>query len=419
MKTGIAAGILAAMIMLATAQPSVRLPEGARDLMKENGISDSGGVRPLPTAVAPGRFDELSDFSNRLWSTVSDGGSGVISPLSAYIALAMTAGGAKGNTLESFGCLGIGGENYTGISSETGALIDYLTSPSGSTKLNIANSVWIDDSFTVSPEFLQILSKYYSADAIGAKLSESTQAVNSWIEEKTGGLIKDMLDSIDPDTSMLLVNTIYMDAKWKVPFEKEATYEDVFTSSDGELQRGAMMHRTGYISTIDAEGLEGVALPYDDGRLSFVALLPDEGTTTSELIARLSELDIAGLADNAVSERVALSLPKLELSTSLSLKSALCDMGMEKAFVSSADFSGMGSSPDGNLCIGDVLQNAKLRLDEAGTEAAAATVVMVKNTSILIEQPPREISFDRPFVWAVVDSASGAVLFCGEVNSLS
>lgn len=421
MKSSILAGLVLAALLLSQSSQTL-LPGGVVDISEVNG--GAVGSDDDDFSEIDGGYEMLGKFSDRLWGEVA-GKAEVLSPISAYMALAMTAGGARGTTLDAFGCLGIGSGESELSAKEAGAkmraLIDSLTAKKGSTKLSIANSVWVDEKFELKKDFVKFLKKYYSADAFSENLPASVGKVNSWIEEKTNGLICDMLDEIDPATALLLINTIYMDAKWAVPFEKEATYKEDFTSASGEKVSVDMMHRIGRMSTIDADGLEGIVLPYDDGRLQFVALMPTEGTT-SELISTLvGERSIGALATTAKTERVRLTLPKLELSSAISLKQPLIAMGMGEAFGDSADFSGLCEGDTG-FCISEVLQNARLRLDEEGTEAAAATVVSVKTTSIIHEAPPREMAFDKPFVWAVVDTGSsdesGIVLFCGQVDKI-
>ena len=421
MKSSILAGLVLAALLLSQSSQTL-LPGGVVDISEVNG--GAVGSDDDDFSEIDGGYEMLGKFSDRLWGEVA-GKAEVLSPISAYMALAMTAGGARGTTLDAFGCLGIGSGESELSAEQAGAkmrvLIDSLTEKKGSTKLSIANSVWVDERFELRDDFVKFLKKYYSADAFSENLPASVGKVNSWIEEKTNGLICDMLDEIDPGTALLLINTIYMDAKWAVPFEKEATYEEDFTSASGEKVSVDMMHRIGKMSTIDADGLEGIVLPYDDGRLQFVALMPTEGTT-SELISTLvGERSIGALALTAKDERVRLTLPKLELSSSISLKQPLIAMGMGEAFGDGADLSGLCES-DVGFCISEVLQNARLRLDEEGTEAAAATVVAVRTTSIIHEDPPREMAFDKPFVWAVVDTMCSdenrIVLFCGQVDTI-
>ncbi len=411
MKSSILAGLLLTAMLAAQSGSAVTLPGRPGKPVVNVGQNDE----------VPKDFSAPDSFSERIWAEVA-GEADVFSPLSAYLALAMVSGGARGSTLDSFGCLGIGSGEGLKSADEVGAdmrlLIDSLSKTEGSTKLSIANSVWVDKKYKIRGEFSDFLNKYYAADTFNTVLANSVGDVNAWINDKTNGMIPDMLDEITPDVVMLLINAIYMDAKWADPFDKYSTHPEYFTDALGKMTKTEMMHKTSYLKTIDAEGLEGVVLPYDDGRLQFVALMPTDNSTNSELISRLNGAsEIGKLADASKGERVALTLPKLELETKLELNDPLIALGMGKIFSADADFTGLCEGTTG-LAVSQVLQKAKLKLDEDGTEAAAATVISVKRTSIGPTDPPRVMSFDKPFVWAVVDSTTGSVLFCGQVDSI-
>lgn len=411
MKSSILAGLLLTAMLAAQSGSAVTLPGKPEKPVVDVGQNDE----------VPADFSGLDSFSERIWAEVA-GEADVFSPLSAYLALAMVSGGARGSTLDSFGCLGIGSGEGLKSADEVGAdmrlLIDSLAKTEGSTKLSIANSVWVDKNYALRDEYSEFLTKYYAADSFSLELSKSAGKVNSWISEKTNGMIPKMLDEIPRDVALMLINAIYMDAKWADPFDKFNTRLEDFTNVSGEKTQVEMMHKTSHMRTIDSEGLEGVVLPYDDGRLQFVALMPTDGSTTSELISKLNGgSSIGSLAESASGERVRLSLPKLELEAKIELNKPLESLGMGGIFASGADFSGLCDS-DSGFCVSEVLQVAKLKLDEAGTEAAAVTVVSVKTTSMIHEDPPRVMAFDKPFVWAVADSQTGAVLFCGQVETI-
>lgn len=409
MKSGMIAGLILAALLLA-AQTGSGIPTDAGKLVeggKENGHQDS--------FVQNGeKFVELNEFSKNLMKEL--GKTDVMSPFSAYMALGMTAAGARGETVKAFGCLGFDGTNRETLGAKAKSLIDYLTAPEGSTVLEVANSVWVDDAYTLRDEFSAYVKKYYSAEVFSEDLPKSVSKVNSWISEKTNGMIRDLLDEIGESDKLLLINAVYMDAKWSDPFDPQATREGDFVTSSGEKKKMELMRKTEYTRTIDADGLEGVVLPYDDGRLEFVAILPTDGQGIDSLYESLTgEYDFASLAEKSKTERVRLTLPKLELSATFSLKSPLSALGMSNVFSNSADLSGLCGEP-GELCVSDVIQSAKLKLDESGTEAAAVTIVSVKATSLVHEEPPRVISFTSPFAYAVVDSETSTVLFTGVVE---
>ena len=362
-------------------------------------------------------YSRLNEFQTKLWQNMASDKSSALSPLSAYIALAMCASGAEGETLDEFNAVGIGGDEQ-GLA--LAALISELTaqpaeseSESATARIEIADSVWVDDSFEVKSEYLQTLTDYFAAEAFNVDLPSSTERINSWIETKTNSHIKDMLSEIPADTLMMLVSTLYLDAEWETKFDSLSTHPGEFYSNSSTRTED-FMHSSGSVRVVDNDDCVGVVLPYAGGRIEFCALMPsDANLTTSQLIARLDGDDsIPKLAAEAESERVVLALPRFEVETSTSLYDALSSLGLESMFGTSADFSGM---TDGNISVSEVLQNVYVRVDEEGTEAAAATAVIMCG-GLAETEKPREISFDRPFVWAIYDKISGAILFCGEYN---
>ncbi|MBQ8508484.1 MAG: serpin family protein [Clostridia bacterium] len=393
----------------------------AENLMKAAGLTPTVTIPDAPADD----YSHLDAFTGQLWSTVCQkmGDENIlISPLSAYIALMMCANGAEGDTLAAFG---LDEAALDGINADIAALVGWLADNKGSTDLTVANSVWVQEGYEVSPTYLGVLADSFAAEAFSADLPSSVGKVNSWIEDKTRGLIKDMLDKIEPDTVMLLINALYMKAMWDHDFDADDTYDQTFTAWDGSFATTEFMHNgTRNEQIIDNDDMVGIVMPYDDEKLAMVAVMPQsEDVHLDELSAMFDitnggKYSFKGLADSAKSERTRLSFPKFTVETSVTLSDVLCGMGLEIAFTDAADFSKMSASGEPELFIGDVLQNAKIIVDEEGTEAAAATVIMVDATSAFIEEKePRVLEFNRPFIYAVIDQVSGAVLFCGQYNT--
>ena len=343
----------------------------------------------------------------------SDGKSNTLtSPLSAYLALAMVKEGADGKTLEEMSAAmgDISGEDIY-------SLISHLTTLENTT-LNIADSVWVDDSFTPKQAFLDTLAKHYLAEGFKIDLTSAEHDVNSWIEERTNTLIKNMLNDTALDNAvMALINTLYMEAKWANEFASEATHEREFTNADGTKKNVDFMYKSASLGVIESDAYIGVMLPYSDGSLTFVALMPKRSDAaaveTFEHVYR--DGGWAAVAKTAVSEEIKLYLPKFEQKASGSLVDTLRSMGIVSAFdIDHASFAGIAEE----IYIEQVFQNTVLKLDEAGTEAAAATVVVVAPTSAMPSPTqPRTVEFNRPFAFSVIDTASGAVLFTGEHNT--
>ena len=337
----------------------------------------------------------------------------VFSPLSAYLALAMVKEGAEGETLEEMNAV-MGNESAEAIYT----LISYLTT-FDDTQLNISNSVWIDLVADINPkrEYLDTLADFYLAECYKTVLSGAESDVNKWISESTNGMIENMLDETALDESvMALVNAIYMNAHWENEFDANNTHKRDFQNSDGNVTKTDFMYngiRSELI--IETDAYIGVVLRYKDTDLNFVAVMPTDETAsgTDILEAIYSDGGWRSVARNAEYENARLYLPTFEYNTSLSLTEILQSIGIKAAFSLEANFDGI----DDDLVLDSVLQNAAIKLYEDGTEASAATVVTVKATGAMMPEDVRTIEFNRPFVFSVVDSASGVVIFAGEYNT--
>lgn len=400
-----------AMILTLAGCMTLRASENLTKGLTPNTV-DTAGAKTDEGARAAAQF-ALKLFAEALKSEEENV---ALSPLSAYFALAMVANGAKGDTLAEFTDTLGGGLEMADINLFCRALADRLTRTAGSTKLSLANSVWTDKTgFVPNQDFLQTVVDYFGAEVFTTDFKDpkAVTDINKWIEDKTKGLIKDMLKDLSPDTVMALVNTLYMKARWAIPFEKAETYKNQFAKADGTKVETPFMSRTGKMQYLSTDTAEGVLLPYDDERLGFVALLPKEGKSPADVLASMS--DVKALIDGAQETSVRLSLPSFKIAYECKMNEILQAMGINLAFDEGrADLSGLGSAA-GNLFIGRVLQKVVIEVSEAGTEAAAATVIEIRTTSAPLGDVT--LTFDRPFVYMVVDLDSGLPLFIGQMDN--
>lgn len=347
------------------------------------------------------------------------------SPHSISVALAMTYAGARGATAEQMA-------EVLHFTLEDAALhrafnaLDLMLAAQSATvaedtrelfELHVANSLWAEQEATFLPEFLDTLAQNYGAglNLVSFKTASEAarQAINAWVEAQTEERIRDLIPEggVDELTRLVLANAIYFNAGWSYPFEKDLTAEGDFTALLGAVQRAPMMrwsasNRVGYA---EGAGYQAVELPYQGGKASMVLLVPDDFETfEAELTgARVQEL-LAGLE----AQPVMLTLPAFEVEASFKLAETLQQLGMTEAFDPvAADFSGMTGVAD--LYIGAVFHKAFVRVDEAGTEAAAATAVVMQLKSMPVAGV--EVTVDRPFIYLIRDTQSGAVLFMGRV----
>jgi serpin B len=283
-------------------------------------------------------------------------------------------------------------------------------------QLHIVNAIWGQEGYEFLSEFLDVLAENYGAglrvlDFAGAP-EESRVTINDWVSDQTENRIEDLIppDAINPLTRLVLTNAIYFNAAWAEPFEPALTEDGPFYLLDGGEATVPMMRQTASFGYAEGEGVQAVELPYDGGELSMVILLPNAG----EFDAFESALDagrVDGIVEDLAHRQVALTMPKFEFESGFSLVDALKALGMPDAFTGAADFSGM--TGDRELFIGEVVHKAFVSVDEAGTEAAAATAVMMELAAV--PEEPVEVTVDRPFIFVIRDIETGVVLFVGRV----
>jgi serpin B len=283
-------------------------------------------------------------------------------------------------------------------------------------RLTIANAIWGQRDYAFLEPFLDVLAENYGAglrvlDFAGAP-EESRVIINDWVSEETEGKIENLIPRglIGPLTRLVLTNAIYFNAAWANPFEEGATGDGPFTLLDGSEVTVPMMRQTESFGYVEGQGYQVVELPYDGHELSMVILLPDrEGFESFE--ESLDGERVEAIVEDLAYGQVALTMPKFEFDADFSLKEALIAMGMPAAFSAEADFSGM--TGDRALAIAEVIHKAFVSVDEEGTEAAAATAVIMLESAVDVQ--PVEVTIDHPFIFLIRDIETGAILFVGRV----
>ncbi len=295
-------------------------------------------------------------------------------------------------------------------------------------QLNIANSVWGQEEHGFLPDFLDTLALNYGGKVRDVDFRGSPEdarlRINDWVAKETAGRIEDLIprDVIDRFTRLALANAVYFKAEWQSPFDERATSPAPFYALDGGEKRVETMRQTGYFGYDRGGGYQAVDLPYEGGAMSLTILLPDKGRF-GEFESSLDAERLAEILEGLESTRVRLAMPRFELEASLGLADTLDTMGMSNAFDDKrAEFQGM----DGRSCLADddeclyissVAHKAFVSVDEAGTEAAAATAVIIGITKAEPEEPINLI-IDRPFIYLIRDMETGTVLFLGRVVGL-
>lgn len=356
--------------------------------------------------------------------TASDGDV-LTSPLSALYALALAANGASGQTRSQM-------EGAFGMTTDvlTDYLAAYLRRLAGKPltsgleagdplNLKSANSVWVRDveGLQVSKDWLATCKGRLGAQAFAAPFDSSTvEDVNSWVSDKTDGMIPRLMDQVSPDAMVYLVNALAFNDAWDEPFERDATKTADFTCEDGTVLSVPMMrsHEDIYLAN---EVAEGFVKRYENGDFAFVGVLPREGHAVGDVVASLDGASLASLALTGVANtEVDIGLPRFTINWEAGLEEQLRALGVTDAFdVDRADFTPMGTTGDGSLFIGSVIQKTYVDVSEEGTRAAAATSVGVSGSSAPGSEEPevKTVILNRPFIYLIVDWQYGTPLFAG------
>lgn len=407
------------------------LPAATDAPQNEGRASLFGGVGQLPASSADALAASVAvnAFSADLYDLLvaADPTANLVySPASIAIALAMTSAGAKGTTLsEMDAVLHITDpasihHSFNGLITALAALnmaVDNTANGGDGTSevhLSIANSLWAQSGLNFEQPFLDVLSSEYNAGLETVDYRSNPEAartdINEWVADQTKNRIPELLGegTVTSDSRLTLVNAIYLKANWENMFSPEATVDEPFAAPAGEVTV-SMMHSSDDLGYAAGDGWQAVEIPYVFGRLSFVAVVGDDPATViptaDEVFASLS------------STKVDLGFPRFDIETSTSLATVLGELGMPTAFSDAADFSGM--TTEDRLVIGDVIHQANITVDEIGTEAAAATAVVMVATAMPVEQTPVVLTLDRPFTFWLRDLDGSTVLFAGRVNDPS
>jgi len=366
-----------------------------------------------------------SAFAFELYKELKEkGGNLFYSPYSISLALAMTYAGARGETAEQMAdTLQFLLEQaslhpaFNWLDAELAKRGEGAAGKDGEGfRLNIVNAIWGQKDYEFLPAFLDVLAENYGAglrilDFI-TETEKSRLAINDWVSDQTEGRIEDLIPpgAIDALTRLVLTNAIYFNAAWEHPFDEKMTADGPFYLLEGGQVSVPMMKQTESFGYTEGEGYQALELQYDGGELSMVVFLPEAGQF-EDFEKTLNAQQVDAIISDLRHIEVALTMPRFEFDSEFSLKDTLAGMGMPIAFSSSADFSGMTGMRE--LSISDVMHKAFVAVDEAGTEAAAATAVIVGLTAI--PEPTVEVTMDRPFIFLIRDIETGAILFVGRV----
>jgi serpin B len=368
-------------------------------------------------AIADGNNLFALDLYGRLRD--SEKGNIFFSPYSIHAALGMTATGAKGQTRdEMVNVLHLPADQAKVLAS--GDLGRFYAHPRRDFELSVANALWGQKNFPWRSEWMAMQNARFGAAFNEADFAANHEAerqrINRWVEEQTRDRIKNLLQpqDIDDRTRMVLANAIYFKGKWSEKFMESMTRDEPFRLADGGTVSAPMMHRRSNYGYADADGVQVLEMPYQGGELSMVIVLPREANGLPAVEARLTN-EFAGWLGKLVRPEVVVSLPRFKMEQRFLPNAQLMALGIRTAFdPDNADFSGMADDPA--LCISKVVHQSFVEVNEEGTEAAAATaVVMEQPVSAQVRPKPKIFRADHPFLLLIRDTKHGTILFMGRV----
>jgi serpin B len=344
------------------------------------------------------------------------------SPNSISTALAMTYAGARGETGQQMAKTLHFTEPNDKLHDAFAALRQRLTAPGDKPgyRLTVANRLWGQQGYHFLPDFLALTRDHYGAELAQVDFAGQTEQaramINAWVERETEDRIKDLVPSgvLTPLTRLVLTNAVYFKGDWSRPFFKPLTKEDDFHVTSDKTTRVPMMYKSDDFRFAAEGGLKALELPYSNGDLSAFLFLPDQVDGLSELETRLNDAALERWTAALQKRKVNVFLPRFKFTCQLSLSKVLQELGMPLAFnPSRADFSGMSTQE--SLFISEVLHKAFVDVNEEGTEAAAATGIVISIKSAVSPHEPVVFRADHPFLFLIVDNRTKSILFMGRV----
>ena len=301
------------------------------------------------------------------------------------------------------------------INATYGALIEELYNVSDGVEFNLANSIWYSNQFSIQDELRQLNENYFNAKVEGldfGNVENTLNTINDWVEDQTENRIKDLIKEIDPNACMFLINAIYFKADWKYQFDEESTQESPFFISDDEAVSCEMMNIKSNFKYQQANDYDAVELPYGNENYAMLLVMPNT-EPINDFVDIINPAVVNDIIANLGEDSVNVALPKMEIEYEKKLNDVLKAMGIVDGFDANvADFSKMFNEMDGGIWIEKVKQKSFLKINEEGTEAAAATSTQMNYESVSDEV---FLTFNRPFIFFIMEKRTNTILFCGKI----
>jgi serpin B len=372
-------------------------------------------LKAIPATFADQTSEFAFDFLKKHNAAEKADKNYFVSPLSLHLALGMLANGADGKTKEELiKGLGVSSDLVT-TNRIYKDLIDNLPNSDPKVTITIANSVWYRNKFSVEKTFLEILKASFNARTYPEDFSNSATVgkINTWASDNTNGKIKKVIDQIEPTHVLFLMNALYFNGDWKIPFKTENTKDASFAGISG-TKSAKMMNMTEKVKYTNRPNYQAIELAYGNGNYVMTILLPNEKSNVSYILNSLSGSEWKNFKTALSEQKVIVGLPKFTLEYETNLNIVLSNLGMPTMFSDFADLSKI-SPPAGKLKVGLMKQNTFVAIDEKGTEAAAVTTIGIELTSAPIMP---EFICNRPFVFFISEKQSNTILFAGKIVNL-
>jgi serine protease inhibitor len=370
-------------------------------------------------------YQKIIPLNNQLgWKMLAEvdadeNGNTFISPMSLFMALSMVYNGADGVTkTEISKVLQNEGIDVTELNKANASLMSVLDKDSKKIQLNVANSIWLNESFHFQADFAKNNQDYFNAkiQEIDIFDNQSPKMINDWVKKATNNKIEEIVDTpLDDDLVAALINAIYFKGEWKFEFDKKQTEKRPFYLKDGATKDVPLMRLNEKLAYLETDEFQAVSLPYDAGEMSMNVFLPKENTSLQEFKKTLTTDNWEKWNTEFHEKEGTIMLPKFQLEYEALLNETLKNLGMTTAFAKGANFTKMIKEPD-PLWISKVKQKTFIDVNEEGTEAAAATSVEMKTTSAPVDGP-FHMEVNRPFFISITDNETGMVLFIGSISN--
>ena len=369
----------------------------------ETGWSEEG-VEELSRAI--------NRFAINLYLNISEKENIFFSPYSIFSAFALLYEGARGDTARELEKVFFFPNDQTVRRPNFARIYNLINNNSRYFDLHTANALWIQKNYPILQDYLQVIETYYGGEAFNVDFSGATEQtrelINEWIEHQTNYTIKDFFppNSIDPLTRLVLTNAIYFKGIWLKQFDENETTEDIFWIDNDTTVKIQMMKVYDFFNYTETDDLQIIELPYKGKRICMLVLLPKRNIEQIEDNLTINSLN--SWVENLTEQRIEVYLPKINLSTEYSLKEILESMGLHSIFCpGEADFSGIDGTK--NLFVDEAIHKAFIKIDEKGTEASAATGIIMPISL------PTIFRADHPFIFLILDKETDIILFMGKI----